>query len=143
MVVVSQQQAARLERGGGSSGPGIQVVERMEPAAAVDEVEASPLELERKLLDIGLEENRIRCALAGDGGRLPGNVHAGDERAELRELRARFARAALEVQHMLSLQLRQPLPNRVGNAQVPGQRIGALAVDLVPGSAILVRRLHG
>jgi hypothetical protein len=59
----------------------------MEDAAAgVDEIEAATLELERQLLDVGLEEDPVRHALARDGGRLGRDVDTRHERAELCEL---------------------------------------------------------
>ena len=78
----------------------------LDAAAGVDEVEAPPFELQRQLLDVGLEEDRVRRALTPHGGRLRGNVDAGDERAELDQLRRRLSGRALQVEHVLALDFR-------------------------------------
>src|SRR6266566_6912937 len=94
--------------------PGVEVMEPVEDAAArVDEVETAALELEWQLLDVGLEEDPVRHPLARDGGGLGGDIDTRDERAQLGELGCRLAGRALQVEHMLALDLGQPLADRL------------------------------
>ena len=143
VVVVGEQHAAGLDRRGDSAGPGVEVVEPAEDAAAgVDEVETTALELERELLDVGFEEDSVRHALARDGGRLGGDVDAGDERTELGELGGRLAGRALQVEHVLSLHVRQSLADRLRDPELSRHHVGAAAVNLVPRSPVVLSGFH-
>ncbi len=115
----------------------------MEDAAAcVDEIEAAAFELERQLLYVGLEEDSVRHALARDGGRLGRDVDTRHQRAELCELGGRLAGRALQVEHVLALDLWQPHADRRRDPELPGHRVGTAAVDLVPGPPVVLGRLH-
>src|SRR5205085_2349002 len=122
-----------------SGGPRFEVVQPVEDAAArVDDVEAATLELERELVNVGLDERCRGCALGRDGDRLGGDVDTGDERAELDQLGCRLSGRALEMEDVLALDVREALADRERNAELPRHRVGAPAVDLVPGATIVL-----
>src|SRR5436190_22017366 len=109
-----------------------------DPAAGVDEIEAPSLELERQLVHVGLEKERVRHSFARDRGRLAGDVDTGDECSELGELSGRLAGCTLQVENVSSFQFGQPLADRLRNSELPGHRVGAAAVDLVPGQPVVL-----
>src|SRR5690242_2681388 len=106
MLLVEEQVAAVPQRSGNSAQPGLEITNCAERAeAGIDEVEAAAAELARQRLRVGLHPEDRRPALPRglEGG--AGGVDAGDDAAELRELRGRLAGAALEVEHALLLQV--------------------------------------
>ena len=111
-------------------------------AAGVDDVESATVQLEGKLVDVGMDIRDVGCPLARDLERLGGDVGRRDERAELDELRRRLAGRTLKVENVLALDLGQELADPVRNAELTGHRLGPPAVDLVPRLPVLVSRLH-
>src|SRR5262249_47810970 len=123
--------------------PLVEVADRREHVAAgEDEVEAAAVELERELVDVGVVVRDVRRAFAGDLDLLGGDVDRGHERAALDELRRRLTRRALQVQDVLALHVGNQVEDRLRDQQLLGRGAGAAAVDLVPGAAVLVSRLH-
>jgi hypothetical protein len=99
------------------------------PPPVVDEVEPAALELERQLVDVGLEEDPVRHPLAGNRRRFGGDVDPCYERAQLGELGGRLTGRALQVKYMLALDLGQAARgSSPGSRAVRPSRVSAAAV---------------
>src|SRR5439155_16676383 len=107
--------------------------------AGVDEVEAATSELQRKLVQLGLEEGGVRSLLPRRGERALVGIDAGDQRAERAELGRDLARPARQVEDVLAPHLGEPLPDRGWKARCG--RANA-AVALVPRLPVLLGRPH-
>ena len=128
MVVVDEQLAARLERGGDARAPSASRSSRSADHALrrVDEVEAAAPQLRGQRCGVGLDPEDLRPALARLVEQLLRRVDRGDDGAVLRELRGRLAGPALEVQHAL---LRQVAERRLHDRRQPGRARAAVAVQ--------------
>src|SRR5919108_1339738 len=99
MLLEQEQVAARAERGEDPARPRIEVADLHERAGAgVDEVEAAAAQLAWERLGVGLHPEDRGPVLPRELERCAGRVDARHDRAELRELRTRFAGETLKVQ---------------------------------------------
>ena len=135
MLVVEEELSSGAEGRDDPCGPCVKEI----AGPRVDEVEPRPAELQRQLLDVSLDERDGGRVLAGGGHGLGGRVHAGDERAEPRELRGRLAGAAAEVEDVLAGEVGEALLDGV---RQPRRPLLAWSVRLVPDAAVEVGRLH-
>jgi hypothetical protein len=105
MLVEYEEVAAGAEGGGDSLRPAVEIVERLDDALpGVDEVEAAPSQLAREGVEVRLDPEDRRPALARERERLLGRVDGRDHGTELGKHRGRVARPGLEVEHALALQ---------------------------------------
>ena len=132
-----------FERRGDVARPGVQITDLCEGAEArVDEVEAPAPKLSRKRLRLRLHPEDGRPPLARRLERLAGGVDPGDDGAELRELGGRLTRSALQMQDALLVEVGERVANRGRKTPLPGERLGALPVDLVPRAPVVFGRFH-
>src|SRR5205823_7048124 len=106
------------------------------------EVEAPAPQLARECLHVALDPENRRPALARDRERFGRDVDGGDGGAKLRELCGGLTRPRLQVEDSLAAQVRERPANVRWQAEAAGHRVRAAAVDLVPCTAIQVRRFH-
>src|SRR4029450_14035110 len=72
------------------------------PLSGVDHRKAAPAELERQLVQLGLEERRVGRPFAGGGESLRRRVDPAYEGAESAKVGSRLADAAGEMEHVLA-----------------------------------------
>ena len=142
VLVEEQQITAGTDGGCDAAHPRVEVARlHHRPRACVDEVEAPTTKLAGQDLRVRLHPEDRRPSAPRELERLPRRVDTGDDRTELCQLGCRLARRAAQVQHALAGQIREGVHRR-RQSGLAGERVGPLAMDVVPGAPVVVGRLH-